>query len=67
MLSASSSGCGQITTGSNADLCIFDPAAHWRVTPDALKSQSKHTPFAHHEMPGRVRATLVAGEVAYED
>jgi dihydroorotase len=40
------------------------------VTPQELRSQGKHTPFAFDStgmsMPGRVRATLVAGTVAYE-
>ena len=49
-----------------ADLCLFDPAAHWTVTPAALRSQGKHTPFAGYELPGRVIATLVGGHVAYE-
>jgi len=31
-----------------------------------LKSQGKHTPFAGHELAGRVRYTLVAGNVVYE-
>jgi dihydroorotase len=35
-----------------------------------LRSQGKHTPFAFEDtgmmLPGRVRATLVAGSVAYE-
>ncbi|MDR0478853.1 MAG: dihydroorotase [Burkholderiaceae bacterium] len=61
-----SDGCGRLLEGGNADLCVFDPAARWRVTPEALKSQSKHTPFFQHELPGQVRATLVAGRVAYE-
>ena len=38
----------------------------WRVEPAALRSQGKHTPFGGHELPVRVRATLVAGQVAYE-
>ena len=53
-----------------ADVCIFDPAAIWSVTPAQLASQGKHTPFAFDAtgfaLPGRVRATLVAGTVAYE-
>jgi dihydroorotase len=53
-----------------ADLCVFDPEARWAVRPEALKSQGTHTPFAFEhsgmELPGRVRATLVAGTVAYE-
>ena len=60
----SSAGC--LVEGGLADLCLFDPAAHWQVTPAALRSQGKHTPFAGYELPGRVVATLVGGHVAYE-
>jgi dihydroorotase len=60
------SSAGRIVEGGIADLCLFDPAVHWRVEPSALKSQGKHTPFAGYELPGRVRCTLVAGNVAYE-
>ncbi len=64
------SSAGRLVEGGVADVCLFDPAAEWRVTPDALVSQGRHTPFAFAStgmlMPGRVRATLVAGTVAYE-
>ena len=61
---------GRLVEGGVADVCIFDPQAAWTVTAEALRSQGKHTPFAFEhggvQMPGRVRATLVAGTVAYE-
>jgi len=57
---------GRLVEGGVADLCLFDPAAHWTVRPEALASQGKHTPFAGLELPGRVAATLVAGHLAYE-
>ena len=61
---------GRLVEGGVADLCVFDPAVRWAVRPEALKSQGTHTPFAFEhsgmELPGRVRATLVAGTVAYE-
>lgn len=61
---------GQLVEGGVADLCIFDPEAQWSVSPQTLSSQGKHTPFAFVHggtcMPGRVRATLVAGTVAYQ-
>ncbi len=57
---------GQIAIGGVADLCLFDPEADWTVSPSSLRSQSKHTPFAGYEIPGRVRCTLVGGQVAYE-
>ena len=60
------SSTGRIVEGGVADLCLFDPAAHWTVTPSALRSQGKHTPFAGYELPGKVMATLVGGHVAFE-
>ena len=57
---------GQLTVGGAADVCIFDPQATWVVTADALRSQGKHSPFSGYGLPGRVRATLVGGHVAFE-
>ena len=57
---------GHLGVGAPADVCIFDPAAHWLVEPAALKSQGKNTPFLGLEVPGRVRATLVGGQIVYE-
>lgn len=55
-----------LAQGSVADVCIFDPNAHWVVARDALASQGKNTPFLGHEVEGRVRATLREGRVVYE-
>jgi dihydroorotase len=57
---------GQIVEGGVGDLCIVDPQAAWTVEPGALASQGKHTPFSGYELPARVRATLVGGQVAFE-
>ena len=65
-LGSLASSAGRLVEGGMADLCLFDPAARWTVEPSALKSQGKHTPFAGHELPGRVKATIVAGVVAHE-
>ena len=58
--------CGRIAEGGVADLCVFDPDAFWQVEGGALRSQGKHTPFAGLELPGRVRWTLVGGQVAFD-
>jgi dihydroorotase len=57
---------GRLALGAPADVAIFDPQATLRVVPEMLKSQGKHTPFAGYELAGRVRYTLVAGNVVYE-
>ncbi|HEY9096844.1 MAG TPA: dihydroorotase, partial [Hydrogenophaga sp.] len=57
---------GQLSVGGQADVCLFDAGQDWRVEPGALRSQGKHTPFAAHALPARVRATLVGGHVAFE-
>lgn len=57
---------GRLCVGGAADVCVFDPQAHWRVEPTALRSQGHHTPFGGYELPGRVRATVVGGHIAYQ-
>jgi dihydroorotase len=57
---------GTLRVGAPADLCLFDPALPWRVTPQALRSQGKNTPFAGYELAGKVRLTVFAGQVVYE-
>ncbi len=57
---------GRLEVGAPGDLVVFDPDAPVRITAEALKSQGKNTPFLGYELPGRVRATVVAGKVVYE-
>ena len=57
---------GAITSGASADLCVFDAHARWTVEPGTLKSQGKNTPFSGYEMSGKVRFTLIEGNVVYE-
>jgi dihydroorotase len=57
---------GHLTAGHAADICIFDPERYWRVAPESLKSQGKNTPYTGLEVKGKVRYTLVDGQVVYE-
>jgi dihydroorotase len=57
---------GRIAPGTPGDLAIFDPQAAVRIVPESLKSQGKNTPFLGYELAGRVRYTVVAGNVVYE-
>ncbi len=69
-LGSLAASAGRLVEGGVADVCVFDAGASWAVTPQALASQGKHTPFAFErtgfELPARVRCTLVAGHVAYD-
>jgi dihydroorotase len=57
---------GHLAAGADADVCVFDPGLYWLVEPAALRSQGKNTPFLGLELPGKVRYTLVNGQVVYE-
>ena len=57
---------GHLTAGHAADVCIYEPDRYWKIEPASLKSQGRNTPFLNLELKGRVRYTLVEGQVAYE-
>ena len=57
---------GRIAVDAVADLCIFDPGAYRLITKAGLKSAGKNSPFLGYELPGVVRATIAAGNIAYE-
>jgi dihydroorotase len=69
-LGSLASSAGRLVDGGVADVCVFDPDAVWTVTPEQLRSQGRHTPFAFDAtgmaLPGRVKATVVAGTLAFE-
>ncbi len=58
---------GDLRVGAAADVCIFDPERFWTVERGALQSQGKNTPFIGMELPGKVRYTMVAGQVVFEN
>jgi len=57
---------GTLAHGASADVVLFDPDTRWTVNAAALASQGKHTPFLGYELTGQVKATIVAGHVAFE-
>jgi dihydroorotase len=57
---------GRLAAGAPGDVVLFDPAAPLHVKAEALKSQGKNTPFLGYELAGKVRYTIVAGNVVYE-
>jgi len=57
---------GDLSLNSDADICIFAADEYWKVTPSALKSQGKNSPFIGLELAGKVKITLVHGQVVYQ-
>jgi dihydroorotase len=57
---------GTLQPGSPADIVVIDPDVKWSVDPDQFHSKSQNTPFVGKEVRGRVRWTIVAGEIRYE-
>jgi len=57
---------GDLSVNANADICIFDVNEYWKIAPSALKSQGKNTPFTGLEIAGKVKTTLVNGQVVYQ-
>lgn len=56
---------GTLQIGAAADVCVFDPDATWQLTAEALKSRGKNSPWLGYPMTGKVKVTLVGGEVVY--
>jgi dihydroorotase len=57
---------GHLSMGAPADVCIFDPDAEWRLTPDTLRSQGQNSPFLGWSLQGQVTHTLFEGRLVYE-
>ena len=57
---------GHLSPGARADICVFDPHVHAVISRENLRSQGKNTPFLGLELPGKVRYTLVEGEVMFD-
>ncbi|HEX6019105.1 MAG TPA: amidohydrolase family protein, partial [Burkholderiaceae bacterium] len=68
-LGALGASAGRLVEGGVADVCVFDPDVTWSVSRGVLVSQGKHTPFdfaaTGTALPGRVRATVLAGGVSF--
>jgi dihydroorotase len=57
---------GRLEVSGDADVCIFDPVKEWHIDKQKLHSKSDNTPFAGMALKGRVKKTIVSGEVVYE-
>ena len=56
-----------VSPGAAANLCVVDPKARWTVSADGLQSRSFNSPWLGHELTARVKLTVAAGRVAWQD
>jgi len=56
---------GTLRRGAPADVTVFDPASRWTVDPARFVSKGRNSPWAGHELTGRVLCTIVDGRVVY--
>jgi allantoinase len=57
---------GDIAGGYDADLVLLDPDETYVVDPGESESAQGYSPFAGYELTGRVKTTLLRGEVVYD-
>ncbi|MBM4396047.1 MAG: dihydroorotase [Deltaproteobacteria bacterium] len=57
---------GSIAPGRPADLVLLDRAVEWEVTPAALASRGKNTPFLGKTLVGRPVMTIRGGEATFD-
>ncbi len=58
---------GRLARDAPADLIRFDPDEPFVLDPATLHSRCKNTPFDEARLQGRVKLTLVAGEIVHEE
>ena len=58
---------GRIAIGCSADLTLFDPNEEWIIDPEKFASKGRNTPFAGRKVKGKVKYTIVNGNLIYQE
>ena len=58
---------GRLSLGGEADVTIFDPEEEWTIDPEQFASKGRNTPVAGRKVKGKVKYTIVGGEIIYQD
>ncbi len=58
---------GSLSVGEVADIAIVDTEKVWTVDPERLHSKSKNTCFKGMTLKGKVKYTLLGGEIVFTD
>ena len=57
---------GSLIPGKPADVTIIDPAEEYVIDVNEFTSKGKNSPFHGKKVKGRVKMTIVDGDVVYE-
>jgi dihydroorotase len=57
---------GTLAPGAAADVCLFDPDEKWRYDAKQGFSKSSNSPWHDQTLTGRVKTTIVSGQVVYD-
>ena len=56
---------GTLAVGTDADICLFDPAEKWLYNAKAGFSKSSNSPWSGQTLTGRVKTTIVGGRIVF--
>ena len=56
---------GDLLAGGKADITILNPKSNWTVRVDKFRSISRNSPYDGWKLSGRVKYTIVDGEVTF--
>lgn len=56
---------GTLSVGEKADICIYNPQTNWIMKKENMVSAGRNTPFAGWEFKGKVKHTLLNGNIVY--
>lgn len=60
-------GGGTLSVGAAADITVFSEHEQWTVEPEKLHSKSKNTCFKGMTFDGKVKYTILDGNIVYKD
>lgn len=58
---------GTLAVGADADIALVDLDEEWTVDVEKLHGKSKNTPFKGRRLYGKVKTTILSGNIVFED
>ncbi len=58
---------GTLSVNSIADICIFDQDEDWQLNENSINSHGKNTPFLGWNFQGKVKHTVINGQLLFSD